>query len=261
MTQKLQELNHTLESRIEEEIKKNGEKQKILFMQSRFASLGQMIANIAHQWRQPLAELNLTLFNMKRSSLNGTPKEMESYYKESKKIIKNMSNTIEDFSNFFNPNKPKRTFYISNAINDALDIMKKMIIKRGIIVTKEFKKARVVGVSNELTQVIINLIQNSKDAFKINNISNPTIKITLLKISTQNSSYAKICFIDNAGGINKQNLEKIFEPYFSTKHPNMGTGIGLFMSRMIIQKSLSGIMNVDNYKDGTKFTITIPIKE
>ena len=260
-TQKLQELNHTLESRIEEEIKKNGEKQKILFMQSRFASLGQMIANIAHQWRQPLAELNLTLFNMKRSSLNGTPKEMESYYKESKKIIKNMSNTIEDFSNFFNPNKPKRTFYISNAINDALDIMKKMIIKRGIIVTKEFKKARVVGVSNELTQVIINLIQNSKDAFKINNISNPTIKITLLKISTQNSSYAKICFIDNAGGINKQNLEKIFEPYFSTKHPNMGTGIGLFMSRMIIQKSLSGIMNVDNYKDGTKFTITIPIKE
>jgi PAS domain S-box-containing protein len=259
-TQKLQELNKTLESRIKEEIKKNEEKQKILFMQSRFASLGQMIANIAHQWRQPLAELNLTIFNMRKSSRLNRPKEMEAYYKESKKITKNMSNTIEDFSNFFNPNKPKKTFYISNAINDAIHILEKEIQKRDVKIKTEFQKVKVRGVSNELTQVIINLLQNSKDAFKTKNIINPEINIKVSKIFIKNHYCAKITFVDNAGGIEKKNLEKIFEPYFSTKHPNMGIGIGLFMSRMIIQKSLSGIMDVENYKDGTKFTIIIPLK-
>ena len=259
-TQELQELNKTLESRVDEEIKKNEEKQKILFMQSRFASLGQMIANIAHQWRQPLAELNLTLFSMKKASLRNRPKEMELYYRESKKITKNMSKTIEDFSNFFNPNKPKKTFYISNSINDALHILEREIVKMEMNIELEFQKAKVKGVSNELTQVIINLLQNSKDAFKINNITNPKINIIISKIFIKNHYCAKISFIDNAGGIEKKNLEKIFEPYFSTKHPNVGTGIGLFMSRMIIQKSLSGIMDVENYKDGTKFTIIIPLK-
>jgi len=259
-TQKLQELNKTLESRVNEEIKKNEEKQKILFMQSRFASLGQMIANIAHQWRQPLAELNLTIFNMRKSSLLNRPKEMEAYYKESKKITKNMSNTIEDFSNFFNPNKPKKTFYISNAINDAIHILEREIQKRDVKIKTEFQKVKVRGVSNELTQVVINLLQNSKDAFKIKNIINPEINIKVSKIFIKNHYCAKITFVDNAGGIEKKNLEKIFEPYFSTKHPNMGIGIGLFMSRMIIQKSLSGIMDVENYKDGTKFTIIIPLK-
>ena len=260
-TQELQELNKTLESRVKEEIKKNEEKQKILFMQSRFASLGQMIANIAHQWRQPLAQLNLTIFNMRKLSLQGRPKEMEIYYKKSKKLTKNMSTTIEDFSNFFNPNKPKKAFYISNAIDDAIHILERELQEIDLELNTKFKKAQVTGVSNELTQVIINLLQNSKDAFKINKIVNPKININISKIFIKNRNFAKISFIDNAGGVAKKNLEKIFEPYFSTKHPNMGIGIGLFMSRMIIQKSLSGIMDVENYRDGTKFTITIPLKE
>ena len=176
------------------------------------------------------------------------------------KITKNMSNTIEDFSNFFNPNKPKKTFYISNAINDAIHILEKEIQKRDVKIKTEFQKVKVRGVSNELTQVIINLLQNSKDAFKTKNIINPEINIKVSKIFIKNHYCAKITFVDNAGGIEKKNLEKIFEPYFSTKHPNMGIGIGLFMSRMIIQKSLSGIMDVENYKDGTKFTIIIPLK-
>ena len=260
-TRKLQELNKTLETRVKEEIQKNEEKQKILFMQSRFASLGQMIANIAHQWRQPLAELNLTLFSMRKSSLIHNQKKMELYYKESKNIIKNMSDTIEDFSNFFNPNKPKKSFYIDDAINDALHILEKEILQLEISVTTKLQKVKVVGVSNELTQVIINLLQNSKDAFKLNKTIKPKINITLSSFSVKNHSYTKICFKDNAGGIKKENLESIFEPYFSTKHPNMGIGLGLFMSRMIIQKSLHGIMDVENYKDGTKFIIIIPLKE
>ena len=259
-TKELHELNKTLESRVQEEIKKNEEKQKILFMQSRFASLGQMIANIAHQWRQPLAELNLTMFNMRKLSLQNRLKEMEIYYKKSKNITKNMSSTIEDFSNFFNPNKSKTTFYLYDAINDALHILDREIQKIDVKVEVDFKKARVKGVSNELTQVMINLLQNSKDAFKINQTVDPKISIIISKIFIKNHYCAKISFVDNAGGIEKNNLEKIFEPYFSTKHPNMGIGIGLFMSRMIIQKSLSGIMDVENYKDGTRFTIIIPLK-
>ena len=259
-TQELQELNRTLESRVKEEIKKNEEKQKMLFMQSRFASLGQMIANIAHQWRQPLAELNLTLFNMRKAFFRDNPKEIDRYYKKSKKITKNMSSTIEDFSNFFNPNKPKKAFYISDAINDALHILDTDTLNKDINIVTKFQKVKVKGVSNELTQVIINLLQNSKDAFKINAIINPTINIIISKNFIKKRFCAKISFIDNAGGIEKKNLERVFEPYFSTKHPNMGIGIGLFMSRMIIQKSLGGIMDVENYRDGIKFTIIIPLK-
>ncbi|MFW9625971.1 MAG: PAS domain S-box protein, partial [Sulfurospirillum sp.] len=114
-TKQLKELNKTLEQRVLEEIKKNEEKQKLLFWQSRMASLGQMLANIAHQWRQPLTELNLTLFNMKKASLNHNEKKIEDFYKQSKNLISSMSITIEDFTNFFNPLKQKKNFEIKNA--------------------------------------------------------------------------------------------------------------------------------------------------
>lgn len=122
----LQELNQTLEQRVQIEIKKNEEKQKLLFWQSRMASLGQMLANIAHQWRQPLTELNLTLFNInKASSESENSQKVLEYYKEGKYIIKNMSKIIDDFTNFFDPNKKTEKFLLKNAINEALEILKK----------------------------------------------------------------------------------------------------------------------------------------
>ncbi len=236
-------------------------KQKILFMQSRFASLGQMIANIAHQWRQPLAELNWVLFSLKNASLNTDYKAVEKAYREAQQIIANMSNTIEDFSNFFNPNKKKSLFFIRNSINDSIHILSKELNKENITIEKEFIDIQVEGISNELSQVMINLLQNAKDAFVINHIENRTIRITISQINIKSEPCAQILIEDNAGGIEENHIDKIFEPYFSTKHASIGTGIGLFISNMIIKNSLNGIITVENGHDGAKFTITIPIKE
>jgi len=237
------------------------EKQKILFMQSRLASLGQMIANIAHQWRQPLTQLNLTLFSLKKSSDKDEKEEVFKYYNESKKLIKEMSQTIEDFSNFFNPNKKTIRFYLTNAINDAIEILKNDTKKENINITIKSENILVDGISNELTQVIINLILNAKDAFIFNSIKNRQIDITVSKSYIGVETFAFIIIKDNAGGICEENLEKIFEPYFTTKHSSLGTGIGLFISNLIIQKSLHGTIEVINENHGAKFTITIPIRE
>lgn len=256
-TKQLQELNSTLEQRVIEEIKKNEEKQKILFWQSRMASLGQMLANIAHQWRQPLTELNLTMFNINKASRKccNNEKVLE-YYEEGKFIIKNMSKTIDDFTNFFAPNKPSEPFYLNDSINESLEILKKLIVRENITIRTSFEKLKVLGISNELSQVIINLIQNANDAFNQHKITNKKIIIKTYKTS---DDFAVIEVKDNALGIPSEYLEKIFEPYFTTKHSSSGTGLGLFMSRLIIEKSLNGTIDVANYSEGSIFTIKIPI--
>ncbi len=226
------------------------------------ASLGQMLANIAHQWRQPLTELNLTLFNMKKASLNHNEKKIEDFYKQSQNLISSMSITIEDFTNFFNPLKQKRNFEIKNAIIKSLTILKKMIEQQDIKIKVDVPiKYKVLGVSNELSQVIINLIQNAKDAFIQNNIQNKEIFITLKEEQSSNKKYALLEIKDNAGGIKDENIEKIFEPYFTTKHKSQGTGLGLFMSKMIVEKSLEGEISHKNLDNGSVFTITIYLNE
>ena len=259
-TKQLKELNKTLEKRVIEEITKNEEKQKLLFWQSRMASLGQMLANIAHQWRQPLTELNLTLFNMKKASIHNNEKKVDELYKESKTLISSMSSTIDDFTNFFNPQKEKKSFEIKDAINEALIILRKVIEVENIHIQIDVPiNYKVIGVSNELSQVIINLIQNSKDAFIQNDIKNKTIIITLKEELILDKKYALLEIKDNAGGISKENIDKIFDPYFTTKYKSQGTGLGLFMSKMIIEKSLEGELSHKNIDDGSLFTISIPM--
>lgn len=259
-TKELKDLNENLEQRVLEEIAKNEEKQKILFWQSRMASLGQMLGNIAHQWRQPLTELNLTLFNMKKASKQKDEKKVDLLYKESKNLIVNMSNTIEDFTNFFNPEKEKRLFLISDAINESMNILKKVIESENIAIKIEINNdTQVLGVSNELSQVLVNLIQNAKDAFNHKKISNKKIDIILKEEIIDNNKYVYIKVIDNALGIDNKNIDSIFEPYFTTKHKSQGTGLGLFMSKMIIEKSLDGSLLHQNIKNGSAFTISIPI--
>jgi len=256
-TAQLIELNRTLEHRVNEEIAKNKEKQKMLFWQSRMASLGQMLANIAHQWRQPLTELSLTMFNIKKTAKKGDLEKLDLYYKDSLGIIENMSQTIDDFSNFFNPNKPKEKFFLTNAINDSLLITRKLVQKESLNIQTDYEEIEVFGVLNELSQVIINLIQNSIEAFKVNEIKDKKVTILVKK----EGNYAVLQFCDNAGGAKENSLDKIFEPYFTTKHQSNGTGLGLFMSKMIIEKSLDGTIRVENINNGLKFTIKIPLGE
>jgi len=255
-TAELQELNATLEQRVKKEILKNEEKQKVMFMQSRLASLGEMLANIAHQWRQPLTELNLTLFSMKKAAYSDTEDEVEKLYCDSKNIIKNMSNTIDDFTNFFRPNKAKESFKIADSINESLSILEQLLEKEMVSVKVDVEALEIFGIANELSQVFINLFKNSVDAFVDNSILIREIKISVKR----DAEFATIEFEDNAGGVKAKSIYKIFEPYYTTKHKSQGTGLGLFMSKMICEKGLNGSINVESKKSTTTFTIKIPLE-
>jgi len=254
-TKALSQLNKHLEHRVQEEVEKNEQKQKILFSQSRFASLGQMIANIAHQWRQPLTELNLSLFGLQNAS---EEKEKETYYHDAKKTIQSMSQTIEDFQNFFNPNKPIEPFNPVESFQDALTLIKKDLKKAKIILRTSLGKGiEITGISNELTQVLINLLQNAKESLAECFDKEKEIFVSILDENTD----IILSVQDNGEGIEEDKLEKIFDPYFSTKHASQGTGLGLFMSRMIVQQSLGGSIRASNNEIGALLTITIPKKD
>ena len=256
-TSELKELNETLELRVQDEISKNEAKRKVMFSQARLASLGEMLANIAHQWRQPLTELSLTIFSIKKAAINKDEDEVKKFYKDSKDIIQNMSNTIDDFTNFFKPEKKKQYFKITDSINESLNILENLIEKEMLIVNTEFEDVEVLGVVNEFNQVIINLLKNSIDAFIYNSILIREIHIKV----TKNDKEAIVEFQDNAGGIKEKDIEKIYEPYFTTKHKSQGTGLGLFMSKMICEKGLNGSLDVKSKKSVTTFSIKIPLEE
>ncbi|MBA1433404.1 MAG: PAS domain S-box protein [Epsilonproteobacteria bacterium] len=255
-TKELKELNETLERRVQEEIAKNEEKQKVMFWQSRFASLGEMLANIAHQWRQPLTELNLTLFSLKKAALREEHEAVETLYSESKVLIQNMSSTIEDFSNFFKPEKEKQHFMLRESIEEALHILKRVLKRDMIQVKTTYEDAMVLGISNEFTQVIVNLLKNSRDAFVENGVLIREIYIEIKK----DAEFAYVYVEDNAGGIAEKERYKIFEPYFTTKHASQGTGLGLFMSKMICEKGFNGSLDVSSKKGMTRFSIKIPLE-
>ena len=167
-----------------------------------------------------------------------------------------MSNTIDDFTNFFKPNKAKEYFNVSDSVNESLTLLEKIINAEMIDVSIDFDDAKVLGISNELTQVIINLIKNAKDAFVQNSILIREINISIVK----EGEYGIIKVQDNAGGIKAQELYKIFEPYYTTKHMSQGTGLGLFMSKMICEQGLNGSLSVESQKNITTFRIKIPIE-
>ena len=257
-TRKLYELNKHLEERVREEVRKNEEKQKMLFLQSRLASLGQMMANIAHQWRQPLTELALALFNLKKAAQKHDDALVDAAYSDAKVLIQNMSQTIEDFINFFKPDKPKAPFLLSESLDEVLQILEKTLVKEYIEIHREIDGTlKVTGVINELSQVLINLLQNAKDAFRQRNVKERRIDIRIFRKGEE----AVIEIADNAGGIETEALERIFEPYFTTKHAAQGTGLGLFMSKMIVEKSFGGTIDVQNSGGGAKFTIRLPMEQ
>jgi len=233
----------------------NEQKQKLLFLQSRQASLGQMIANIAHQWKQPLTELNLALFNLKKSFDVKDEEEFKKYYDDSKRIVKNMSEVIDNFMDFFKPSRKKSFFFVSEAIDDTLMILRKLLKEHKIKVEKEIEEdVKVLGISNELSQVLINIIQNSKDAFNQNNIKD---KRVFIKVKSD-KEYVYIQIQDTAGGIADKDIDSIFEPYYTTKHSSVGTGLGLFVASMIVEQTFEGSLSVKNKDKGALFTISLP---
>ncbi|XOB62880.1 ATP-binding protein [Campylobacterota bacterium DY0563] len=257
-TKELKELNDTLEIRVNSEIRKRQEQEQLLIQQSKLASMGEMIGNIAHQWRQPLNALGLVVQNIKFAydfdELND--EFMNNSIEKVNKLTKNMSKTIDDFRNFFKPNKEKISFNLDKIINETLDLVESTFKNHNIGIEKEIDKdIKVFGFPNEFLQTMLNIINNAKDAYIENNITNGKLYIKVNK----SIDFANITICDNAGGIPEKIRDKIFDPYFTTKEEGKGTGIGLYMSKIIIEQNMDGKLVSESIENGTKFIISLPL--
>ncbi len=245
-----------LEDKIQKEINQRLEQEQILIQQSKLASMGEMIGNIAHQWRQPITEISAILTNMKITYEfdKFTQDYMTSKMKEANKLTSYMSETINDFQNFFNPQGEKELFSIEQACRDAFFIVESSMKYHCINVEFNVISDNLVhGFKNEYSQVILNILSNAKDIFIERKVENPFIKI---EIKT-GENYAIVKIEDNAGGIEDKILDKIFEPYFTTRHKTQGSGIGLYMSKNIIERNMDGIINVINKNQGACFIVKV----
>ena len=255
-TLELENLNRTLESRVQEEIKKSREQEQLLIQKSKFIALGEMISNIAHQWRQPLSQLSALLMTLKlKYNMDKLDKiGMEIKCVEAENLVEYMSHTIDDFRNFFMPNKDKKAFSIQNSVDDVLRIIGMSITHQNIAIDVSITQDETIfGYKNEYEQVIFNLLTNAKDATMSSRKSGGKIRIHL----QSDDVWTRLIIQDNGGGITIEPMERIFEPYFSTKAQNEGTGIGLYMAKLIIEKSMKGKLEARNDAEGAIFTIEV----
>ena len=253
---KMLELNETLEDRIRYEVQKNREKEQQLIEQSRLAQMGKMISMIAHQWRQPLNAISFHSSGLELKAQLGTL-DMETIVELSQKISSNtqhLSQTIDDFRNFFKPEKTEVQTSLTQIIEAVLKIVGSSIEAQKIkIIEKLEAKSSFYSYPNELQQVILNILQNAEDALIENNIKDPYIKIDTY---CENLNYI-LTIKDNGGGIPDTIIKDIFNPYFSTKLEKDGTGLGLYMSKIIVEEHCAGKMSVQNDEDGAIFTLRL----
>ncbi|WP_313957260.1 HAMP domain-containing sensor histidine kinase [Aliarcobacter butzleri] len=234
--------------------KQNKEFEKMILQQSKFVKSGEMIANITHQFRQPLNNISYILINLKKRFESEKLDKIffNKKVNQANEQVSFLSKTIDDFKEFYLQEKEKDDFLVKDSIQNALTILNPDLQKDNINLNlkfETFEDIKIFGVKNELSQVILSLVSNSIDALK--NRHNPKISINVVSSSAE----VIIEILDNAGGIKAKNLKKIFEPYFSTK--DEGTGIGLYLSKIIIEESFGGKLQVQNIKDGAKFSIFI----
>ena len=256
-TQDLNSLNQKLDQRVKDEVFKRAEQEQILIQQSRFAAMGEMIGNIAHQWRQPLNALGLLLQNIEYAyetdTLDAT--YIKKVIEKGNKLTTSMSRTIDDFRNFFKPNKAFEVFSFAKAYESTIGMIGSSLSNNMIEIEEKIDPAVCsMGFSSEFSQVILNILNNAKDVLVDKKIENKKITISIYK----DDQFSYFCISDNGGGIKNDILSKIFDPYFTTKDEGKGTGIGLYMSKTIIQNNMHGSLRAENEEFGAKFSIKMP---
>ncbi len=242
------------------------EKEKQLYHQSRLAQMGEMISMIAHQWRQPLGAISAsvigikTKIQMKKFDLTAVEGRVEQEQYLMQKLdkmgtyVEHLSTTIEDFRNFFKPNKEKTTVNLEETITKALNIVHPGLLDHHIKVDKEIHfEHKIETYSNEILQALLNIFKNAIDHFETANIEFPYI--TIRGYEEKNDFIIQIC--DNGGGISEKIIDKIFDPYFSTKDDKNGTGLGLYMTKTMIEDHCNGRLEVTNFNEGACFKITL----
>lgn len=233
-----------------EEMDKQSE---IMIHQSKMATMGEMIGVISHQLKQPLNILSLYCNDVKEShKYNEIDDEfVEKFQTDTQKQINFMTQTIDGFREFFNPDKVKTVFTLKSSLEKTLSLLDKQMENNNITIQTNIGDETVYGVESELQQVFLNLITNSKDAFIDRELEQREIYINTL----QKDKYSIVIFEDNAGGIKQEDIDKIFDPYFTTK--SYGTGTGLYMVKLVIQNSFSGKLKIQNSEKGLKYIIVL----
>ncbi len=249
-----------LQKIIDEEVEKNRRHQLLMLQQNRLAQMGEMIGMIAHQWRQPLNTLSLKVQLLEHKYKNGQADDayFTQFKQASMDLIRHMSETIDDFRHFFKPQKEKQLFDLNEIMMHAVSLIDPVFESEGIKMYYTLKEPiSVLGYGNELGQALINILNNSKDALLERNIEERRINIVIEKQEDK----VRLRIEDNAGGISEEIMEKIFDPYFSTKEKRHGTGIGLYMSKIIIEDHCGGNLFAFNSDEGAVFEVVLPITE
>lgn len=260
-TKEIDAINQTLEIRVDKGIQELRTKDRLLLQQSKHAAMGEMISMIAHQWRQPLASISAIALNIKvnlelgkfdLSTKEGIDKQhqfIDENLNEINFALHNLSSTIDDFRNFYKPNKDSVHSNLNDIILKSLNIFNISLINKDIEIRKILNATKeLVLFDNEMVHVVLNILKNAIDNFEEKNIDNPKITIRA------EDNTLSIC--DNGGGVSNDIIDKIFDPYFSTKDEKNGTGIGLYMSKIIIEKHHNATLQVNNKDDGVCFTIS-----
>jgi C4-dicarboxylate-specific signal transduction histidine kinase len=256
-THELAVLNINLDRRVQEEVAKSKQQEALLIHQSRSAAMGEMIGAIAHQWRQPLNALGLVLQNLRlRHQMDRIDDAfMLSSMEKSDRLIQKMSSTIDDFRNFFKPNKTIEPFHVLQVTRSTAELLDAQLKNHNIELTIVCPvDIQILGLEGEFSQVLMNLINNAKDILVERKVQHATITICIEQIA---DGSINVTVKDNGGGVPEAIFDKIYDPYFTTKEEGKGTGIGLYMSKIIIENNMAGSLNAFNDAEGANFVIKL----
>ena len=258
-THELAELNLALDQRIKNEVNKRQKQEALLIHQSRLAAMGEMIGAIAHQWRQPLNALGLVQQNLQLMYQIGKLDDdfMKNNMEKSERLIQKMSSTIDDFRNFFKPNKHAELFNVKVIVQSTAELLEAQLKNNNIsLILNCEDNLNIKGFQGEFSQVILNLLNNAKDILMEHRPEQPTITINATNTIDGN---VEVVIKDNGCGIPDAIFEKIYDPYFTTKEEGKGTGIGLYMSKIIVENNMSGTLRAFNDTEGANFVIEIGV--
>jgi len=252
--------NKQLEEEVKKQLLELRAKDQLLIAQSKLAAVGETLSHIAHQWKQPLSQINSVVLNIESDfDENKLSKEvLEGHLNEIEKLTLYMSETIQSFNTYLQPSNEKEIFSMKSAFETSYELVYKLIESKQIKCNIEIlQDSYVQGVQKEFVQALLVLLNNAKDVLVDKDIDKKEINI---KIYTKgDKSVFEIS--DNGGGIIKEYFDKIFDPYFTTKPHSQGTGHGLCMAKMIVEKSMHGKLDVINDKYGAKFSIILNTQE
>ncbi len=251
---KLERINRQLEVMFKKEMDENKRKEALMMQQSRYVAMGEMIGNIAHQWRQPLNALSVMLSNFEDMVTDEEYDKdyLQSMFVKSRKLISKMSMTIDDFRYFFKPRTKKSAFNVFESIIATSSLCEERIRFHGVVFkVLGDKEMTIVGYANQLSQVVLNLINNAIDAFQEADNNDKQILVVIRREDEK----CVVEFADNAGGIPLDLMDQIFDPYVTTKDMKNGTGLGLYMSKMIIEQNFNGSIEVANRNGGACFRL------